>query len=51
MALLILARFISLIPSPATEDEVEDKMKKFEEEEFKRKVKEAINELKDDKKT
>ncbi|MCW4054773.1 MAG: hypothetical protein NWE84_07655 [Candidatus Bathyarchaeota archaeon] len=50
MALLILARFISLIPSPVTEDEVEDKMKKFEEEEFKRKVKEAINELKDDEK-
>ena len=50
MALFILARFISLIPSPVTEDEVEDKMKKFEEEEFKRKVKEAINELKDEEK-
>jgi hypothetical protein len=51
MVLLILAWFISLIPSPITEDKIEDKMKKFEEYEFRRKVKKAIIELKKQKDT
>jgi hypothetical protein len=51
MVLLILARFISLIPSPSTEDKIENKMKKFEEYEFWRRVKKAIIELKKQKDT